>query len=67
MTLEWQPIDRENCMVTKCKRYAVSTHDGQWQAWKLVPGGAWFAPLKLKLPDEESARKVAQADADAKP
>lgn len=65
MTLEWQPLDRENCMVTKCGRYAVSTHDGQWQTWRLAPGGPWFAPLGLKLPDEATAKGLAEVDAKA--
>jgi hypothetical protein len=66
MALEWLPLDRENCSVTKCGRYSVSTHGGTWQAWRLAPGGPWFAPLNLKLPDEAAARAIAQADADAK-
>jgi len=50
-----------------CNRYSVCsvTLDGEefWQAWKLVPGGAWFAPLSLTN-SEAGARAAAELDAE---
>jgi hypothetical protein len=71
MTLEWTRIHPDaRGSRTKCGGYSVCSigtgSDEQWEAWKLAPGGPWFAPLKLGLPDEAAARAIAQADADAK-
>lgn len=66
MTLEWQDkrTDERGYRST-CNRYSISsvTLDGEefWQAWKLVPGGAWFAPLKLAKTEAEA---VAAAESD---
>lgn len=63
MTLEWKPFDHsENCSVTTCRRYSVSVHNGAWQAWKLAPGGPWFAPLGLRHADEAAAKAAAERD-----
>jgi hypothetical protein len=63
MTLEWKPFDHvERCAVTSCGRYSVSEFQGRWQAWKLAPGGPWFAPLGLHLDDEATAKETAERD-----
>jgi len=64
MSLEWRQHETDaTCWVTKCGRYSVSTRQGVWDAWKLAPGGPWFAPLRQNLADEASAKAVAEADA----
>lgn len=62
MPLEWRTLPTENCRVSTCGRYAVSVCDGQWSAWKLAPGGPWFAPLAQKLADQESAERLCNED-----
>lgn len=63
MTLEWRPsVNSERCAVSTCGRYSVSEYQGHWQAWKLAPGGAWFAPLGLRVDDEAAAKEVAERD-----
>jgi hypothetical protein len=69
MKLEWQDKRTdERGYYSTCKRYSVcsvgSGEDERWQAWKLAPGGAWFAPLETNLLSEQAARASAQADAD---
>jgi hypothetical protein len=68
MPLEWKPIPGGNgSSISTCSNYSIgATDDGLWQAWKLAPGGAWFAPLARGLTSEAAAQAVAQADADAK-
>jgi len=69
MTLEWQDkrTDSRGCY-SKCNRYSVcSTGEGsdeRWTAWKVVPGGAWFAPLACGLMTEDEARSIAERDAE---
>ena len=68
MTLEWQDKRTdERGYKSTCNRYSVCsiTNNGveTWEAWKMVPGGAWFAPLATNLPNESEARKAAEADA----
>lgn len=72
MKLEWQsPRAEERGYKSTNNQYSVCsiTIDGHetWQAWKLAPQAAWFAPLATGLADEASAREIAQADADLKP
>lgn len=68
MTLQWQGkrID-ERGYKSVCNRYSVCSivyNDVEtWEAWKMVPGGAWFAPLAIGLRSEDEARKAAEADA----
>lgn len=69
MPLEWQDKRTdERGYRSACNRYSISgiTIDGEefWQAWKLVPGGAWFAPLSRPDRSEEAARAAAEADAE---
>lgn len=71
MQLEWQnKRTDERGYRSTCNRYSVSSInvDGteRWEAWKLVPGGNWFAPLAMNLPDENAARAAAQTDFDAR-
>lgn len=71
MTLEWQsPRTDERGYRSQCNRYSVCsiTQDGieTWQAWKLAPGGPWFAPLALGLETEDDARAAAESDAQAR-
>jgi hypothetical protein len=66
MTLEWRPFDKaEHCAVSSCGRYSVSEYNGGWHAWKLAPGGPWFAPIAQNLADETAARAKCQADAES--
>jgi len=68
MTLQWDDkrTDERGYRST-CRRYSVCsiTTDGveTWEAWKMVPGGAWFAPLVNGLATEDAARAAAEADA----
>lgn len=67
MTLEWtDPRTDERGPRTKCGRYAVcSIGDGaeeRWQAWKLAPGGPWFAPLAIDILSESAAREICEQD-----
>lgn len=69
MPLEWQnPRTDERGYRSQCNRYSVCsiTQDGRetWQAWKLAPGGPWFAPLALNLTTESEARLAAELDAE---
>ena len=69
--LEWQnPRTDERGYRSTCNRYSISsTGDGaeeRWQTWKLVPMGAWFAPLATGLMTELEARKCAQLDLDSR-
>jgi hypothetical protein len=68
MTLEWLPLALgDRGFRSKCGKYSVcSIGDGHvtWEAWKLAPGGPWFAPLQHGLPSEEAAMAVAQADSE---
>lgn len=66
MTLEWQPhLNAPDQLggVTKCGRYSVSSiGGGLWQAWRLAPGGPWFAPLELRAADEAEAKALCEKD-----
>jgi hypothetical protein len=57
---------------SKCGNYSVcpffrdprrSDEPDSWEAWRLTPGGAWFAPLEMGLPTEEAARERCEQDA----
>lgn len=65
--LEWQPIAPDaRGYRSKCGHYAVcSIGEGYatWEAWKLAPGGPWFAPLKMGLPSQDAAREICEQDA----
>lgn len=68
MSLEWQKIHPDaSGYHSSCKRYSICvTRDAKgecWEAWKLVPGGVWFAPLEMNLPDEAAAKERAERDA----
>lgn len=68
MAIEWQDKHTdERGYRSRCNRYSVCsiTQDGleTWEAWKLAPGGPWFAILASKLPSEGAARAAAEADA----
>jgi hypothetical protein len=70
MSLEWAKNHPDALGYhSTCKRYSVCvTRDANgehWEAWKLVPGGVWFAPLAINLPSEEAAKARAQQDANA--
>jgi hypothetical protein len=75
VTLEWtDPRTDERGPRSKCGRYAVcSIGDGKeerWQAWKLAPGGPWFALLAIDILSETEAREICEQDAhrpDARP
>jgi hypothetical protein len=45
-----------------CSIGPVGTPQERWEAWKLAPGGPWFAPLKLNLTDEATARALCEQD-----
>lgn len=65
MTLEWRQNEADaNCWVTVCGRYSVSLDHliGTWRAWKLTPGGPWFAPLGKKRMDFEEAKRFCEED-----
>lgn len=67
MTLEWQKIHPDaSGYHSACKRYSVCvTRDARgerWETWKLVPGGVWFAPLAMDLPNEAAAKARAEQD-----
>lgn len=67
--LEWQPmVSGSRGYYSACKRYSVCSagpeDNAEWQAWKLAPGGPWFAPLALGLPSEQAARESAEKDAE---
>jgi hypothetical protein len=68
VTLEWRPHPDKGAEggITVCGRYSVSRYVGLWQAWKLAPGGCWFAPMGLRLPSKEEAEAVCQTDADSR-
>lgn len=68
MTLEWLPHPDPGAVggITKCGRYSVSRYGELWQAWKLAPGGPWFAPLGLRGASKEEAEKLCQSDVDAR-
>jgi hypothetical protein len=67
MNLEWlpHPDKGEAGGITKCGRYSVSRYAGLWQAWRLVPGGAWFAPMGLRLPTREEAEALCEKDVES--
>lgn len=67
MPLEWIKIHPDaSGSHTKCKRYTICVDpNGQWEAWKLVPGGAWFALLEKNLTSEDAAKARAELDAGA--
>lgn len=65
--LEWEPVaPGSSSQRSTCWRYSVGSrtdHRGEtFEAWKLVPMGAWFAPLKTGLPTMDEAKAAAQAD-----
>lgn len=67
--LEWLPMPHgARGYRTRDGRYSVCSTGAEpnvrWEAWKMVPGGAWFAPLAGNLESEQFARRVAQLDAD---
>lgn len=63
MILEWNAFDGvEHCSVSRCGRYSVSTHNETWQAWRLAPGGPWFAPLGRNFASEAAAKEAAERD-----
>jgi len=67
VTLEWQPMpEGARGYLSSCRKYSVCsvTIQGQelWEAWKLAPGGPWFAPLQLGLANEEDAKRAAEED-----
>lgn len=67
MTLEWRQHEVEkDCWVTACGRYCVSYDNVRdtWRAWKLVPGGAWFAPLRKKPMSENEAKLFCAEDSE---
>ena len=62
--LEWAKIHPDaSGSHTKCKRYSICVDpNGQWETWKMVPGGAWFFQLANALESEEAAKKCAEKD-----
>lgn len=70
MSLEWvrlHPLSigsRSKCgAYSVCPLYGKGDEPESWEAWKLAPGGPWFAPLKLGLPSEGAAREICEEDA----
>lgn len=65
MTLEWRQLPTsEVSYITACGKYSVG-FDGQhrvWRAYRLAPGGPWFAPIGHEA-TIEGAKQVAEADA----
>lgn len=64
MSLEWEKIHPDaSGSHTKCKRYTTCVDpNGEWEVWKMVPGGAWFFQLARALDSEEVAKERAQQD-----
>lgn len=55
---------------TLCCRYTVCsiTQNGKttFEVWRVVPGGAWFAPLQMGIESREKAHVIAEADAETR-
>jgi hypothetical protein len=66
MTLEWRQHEAEaNCWVTSCGRYSVSYDHlvETWRAWKMAPGGPWFAPFgREPMSTAEDAKAICEGD-----
>lgn len=65
--LEWEkPVAGATGVKTKCGRYSCSkvTVNGKvnYELWRLVPGGGWFAPLNQRLDNFMQAQVLAQQD-----
>jgi hypothetical protein len=65
VTLEWHDKRTdERGYRSKCGRYSVSSiGDGpseSWEAWKLAPGGPWFAQIAVGLRTEQAAQDVCE-------
>lgn len=64
--LEWKPMQGAERSI--CCRYSVCsiTQNGveTFEVWRVVPGGAWFAPLQMGIESREKAREIANADAE---
>ncbi len=71
MPLEWQnKRTDERGYRSVCNRYSVNSigegkHE-RWEAWRMVPGGAWFAPIVVGLMSEAEARAAAESDAESR-
>lgn len=71
MTLEWhdkRTDERGYC--SRCGRYSVSSKgegaNERWETWRMVPGGAWFAPIAVSLMSESEARLAAELDVESR-
>lgn len=65
--LEWRPHPNATSTgsISTSGRYSVSSiKEGVWQAWKLAPGGPWFAMLGMPTETKDAAEALCQADAD---
>lgn len=67
MSLEWNDKRTEDRGYrSKCGKYSVCsiTIDGheRWEAWKMVPGGAWFRPIAINLASETAAREQCEME-----
>lgn len=63
MTLEWRQLPTtEICHVTACGRFSVA-FDAQysvWRAYRLAPGGPWFALLGQHSTSEAGAKATCE-------
>lgn len=67
MTLEWRQHEHDpNVWLTECRNYCVSYDHmiSSWRAWKLSPGGPWFAPLGKKQMDCDEAKQFCVEDSE---
>jgi hypothetical protein len=63
MTLEWEFHPAGNGQRSVCGGYWIGIGlGGEWQTWKLAPGGPWFAPLASGLESEGAAKSAAEED-----
>jgi hypothetical protein len=67
--LEWVRLhpdaigSRSKCgTYSVCPLYGKSDKPESWEAWKLAPGGPWFANLRKDLPSEDAARGICEQD-----
>jgi hypothetical protein len=76
MTLQWVRLHALAIgSRSKCGTYSVcpffknprakGEEPDSWEAWKLAPGGPWFANLARGLKSENAAREICEQDASA--
>lgn len=65
MTLDWVR-QTEHSSVSRCGRYSVSEIEGAWMAWRMAPGGPWFARLEGDVNSEQAAKDLCETDSERK-